>query len=281
MNTAESWCLLHSVPLSFWGPALTLSPSPDTTRPQKKNEVDGKDYYFVSTEEMTRDISANEFLEFGSYQGNMFGTKFETVHKIHQQDKVAILDIEPQVGSRGRVLAVTVPAFSSQRKKPASPGVAFPFPRCEYSEGVPCHSTHLAVTPRPGCCGSGLQGPFSRSPPSELMSPKRGVSFSSHCITDTVPAVLAPSLGQGHTLVTAPFSPQTLKIVRTAELSPFIVFIAPTDKAEEVSEWQGVPSCPPLAGLLGPWQHLLQQPRAPHQRVPLCLAFGVQNSVQT
>lgn len=79
-----------------------LSPSPDTTRPQKKNEVDGKDYYFVSTEEMTRDISANEFLEFGSYQGNMFGTKFETVHKIHQQDKVAILDIEPQVGSRGR-----------------------------------------------------------------------------------------------------------------------------------------------------------------------------------
>ncbi|XP_019329480.1 PREDICTED: 55 kDa erythrocyte membrane protein isoform X2 [Aptenodytes forsteri] len=68
----------------------------DTTRPQKKNEVDGTDYYFVSTEEMTRDISANEFLEFGSYQGNMFGTKFETVHKIHQQDKVAILDIEPQ-----------------------------------------------------------------------------------------------------------------------------------------------------------------------------------------
>lgn len=63
--------------------------------------MDGKDYYFVSTEEMTRDISANEFLEFGSYQGNMFGTKFETVHKIHQQDKVAILDIEPQVGSRG------------------------------------------------------------------------------------------------------------------------------------------------------------------------------------
>lgn len=78
-----------------------FSPSADTTRPQKKNEVDGKDYYFVSTEEMTRDISANEFLEFGSYQGNMFGTKFETVHKIHQQDKVAILDIEPQVGSKG------------------------------------------------------------------------------------------------------------------------------------------------------------------------------------
>lgn len=45
---------------------------------------------------MTKNISANEFLEFGSYQGNMFGTKFETVHQIHKQDKIAILDIEPQ-----------------------------------------------------------------------------------------------------------------------------------------------------------------------------------------
>lgn len=89
-------------PSSSGGQYSPSPPSPDTTRPQKKNEVDGKDYYFVSTEEMTRDISANEFLEFGSYQGNMFGTKFETVHKIHQQDKVAILDIEPQVGSRRR-----------------------------------------------------------------------------------------------------------------------------------------------------------------------------------
>ncbi|XP_004875246.1 55 kDa erythrocyte membrane protein isoform X3 [Heterocephalus glaber] len=68
----------------------------DTTRPPRKSEEDGKEYHFISAEEMTRNISANEFLEFGSYQGNMFGTKFETVHQIHKQDKIAILDIEPQ-----------------------------------------------------------------------------------------------------------------------------------------------------------------------------------------
>nr|KAF6360346.1 membrane palmitoylated protein 1 [Myotis myotis] len=45
---------------------------------------------------MSRSISANEFLEFGSYQGNMFGTKFDTVHRIHERNKIAILDIEPQ-----------------------------------------------------------------------------------------------------------------------------------------------------------------------------------------
>uniref|UniRef100_A0A8C0QXW7 55 kDa erythrocyte membrane protein n=1 Tax=Canis lupus dingo TaxID=286419 RepID=A0A8C0QXW7_CANLU len=71
-------------------------PAPYTTRPPKKGEEDGKEYHFISTEEMTKNISANEFLEFGSYQGNMFGTKFETVHQIHEQDKIAILDIEPQ-----------------------------------------------------------------------------------------------------------------------------------------------------------------------------------------
>uniref|UniRef100_A0AC11EN08 MAGUK p55 scaffold protein 1 n=1 Tax=Ovis aries TaxID=9940 RepID=A0AC11EN08_SHEEP len=71
-------------------------PAPYTTRPARKSEEDGKEYHFISTEEMTRSISANEFLEFGSYQGNMFGTKFETVHQIHKQGKVAILDIEPQ-----------------------------------------------------------------------------------------------------------------------------------------------------------------------------------------
>ncbi|KAL2767958.1 55 kDa erythrocyte membrane protein isoform 3 [Daubentonia madagascariensis] len=77
-------------------PEKFVYPAPYTTRPPRKSEEDGKEYHFISTEEMTRNISANEFLEFGSYQGNMFGTKFETVHQIHKQNKIAILDIEPQ-----------------------------------------------------------------------------------------------------------------------------------------------------------------------------------------
>ncbi|KAJ7329135.1 hypothetical protein JRQ81_015309 [Phrynocephalus forsythii] len=40
---------------------------PYMTQPQQKNEVDGKGYHFVFTEEMMRDVSANEFLEFGSF----------------------------------------------------------------------------------------------------------------------------------------------------------------------------------------------------------------------
>lgn len=46
---------------------------------------------------MTKCISANELLEYGSFQGYMFGTKTETIQKIHEQDKIALLDVEPQV----------------------------------------------------------------------------------------------------------------------------------------------------------------------------------------
>ncbi len=71
----------------------------DTTRPQKKDEENGKEYYFISNDEMTKCIIGNELLEYGSYQGHMFGTKIETVLKIHEQGKIAVLDVEPQVKS--------------------------------------------------------------------------------------------------------------------------------------------------------------------------------------
>lgn len=70
----------------------------DTTRPQRKDEENGQEYYFISNEAMTKCISGNELLEYGSFQGFMFGTKFETIQKIHDQGKIALLDVEPQVG---------------------------------------------------------------------------------------------------------------------------------------------------------------------------------------
>lgn len=55
---------------------------------------------------MTKSISGNELLEYGSFQGNMFGTKIETIQKIHEQGKIALLDVEPQVSQlyRSRLL---------------------------------------------------------------------------------------------------------------------------------------------------------------------------------
>uniref|UniRef100_A0AAQ4RQV9 55 kDa erythrocyte membrane protein n=2 Tax=Gasterosteus aculeatus aculeatus TaxID=481459 RepID=A0AAQ4RQV9_GASAC len=71
-------------------------PAPHTSRPQRKEEENGQEYYFISNEAMTKCISGNELLEYGSFQGYMFGTKTETIHNIHKQEKIALLDIEPQ-----------------------------------------------------------------------------------------------------------------------------------------------------------------------------------------
>uniref|UniRef100_A0A3P8UL66 Calcium/calmodulin dependent serine protein kinase n=1 Tax=Cynoglossus semilaevis TaxID=244447 RepID=A0A3P8UL66_CYNSE len=71
-------------------------PIPHTTRPPKKDEENGKNYYFVSHNQMMQDISNNEYLEYGSHEDAMYGTRLETIRKIHQQGLLAILDVEPQ-----------------------------------------------------------------------------------------------------------------------------------------------------------------------------------------
>ncbi|XP_044585560.1 peripheral plasma membrane protein CASK-like [Cotesia glomerata] len=45
---------------------------------------------------MMTDISANEYLEYGTHEDAMYGTKLDTIRKIHEEGKMAILDVEPQ-----------------------------------------------------------------------------------------------------------------------------------------------------------------------------------------
>ncbi|KAK8771334.1 hypothetical protein V5799_025423 [Amblyomma americanum] len=46
---------------------------------------------------MVSDIESHEYLEYGTHEDAMYGTKLDTIRKIHAQGKVAILDVEPQV----------------------------------------------------------------------------------------------------------------------------------------------------------------------------------------
>ncbi|MPC18977.1 Peripheral plasma membrane protein CASK [Portunus trituberculatus] len=69
---------------------------PNTTRSPRKDEENGKNYYFVSHDEMMADIAANEYLEYGTHEDAMYGTKLETIRKIHNEGRMAILDVEPQ-----------------------------------------------------------------------------------------------------------------------------------------------------------------------------------------
>ena len=69
----------------------------DTTRPPREGEMNGKNYYFVGHDEMMKDIAANEYLEYGTHEEAMYGTKLETIRQIHSKGLIAILDVEPQV----------------------------------------------------------------------------------------------------------------------------------------------------------------------------------------
>ncbi|XP_020621594.1 peripheral plasma membrane protein CASK-like isoform X2 [Orbicella faveolata] len=71
-------------------------PIPHTTREPKDGEEDGKNYFFVSAEDMLLDIEANKYLEYGTHQGAMYGTKLDTIRDNLNQGLTAILDVEPQ-----------------------------------------------------------------------------------------------------------------------------------------------------------------------------------------
>ncbi|CAG0880050.1 unnamed protein product [Darwinula stevensoni] len=72
-------------------------PIPHTTRPRRRDEEDGRQYYFVSHDKMMTDIANNEYLEYGTHEDAMYGTKLETIREIvNNQGRMAILDVEPQ-----------------------------------------------------------------------------------------------------------------------------------------------------------------------------------------
>ncbi|CDS40665.1 peripheral plasma membrane protein CASK [Echinococcus multilocularis] len=83
-------CLIQSAPDKY------AYPIPHTTRAPRKDEVYGKNYYFVTQEEMMRDITNNEYLEYGTHEQAMYGTKLDTIRQIHAAGLIAILDVEPQ-----------------------------------------------------------------------------------------------------------------------------------------------------------------------------------------
>lgn len=66
-----------------------------TTRPKRENEVNGRDYHFISTDEFKRKIAENEFVEYEEvYAGTFYGTLKNEVEKLWTQRKVVVFDID-------------------------------------------------------------------------------------------------------------------------------------------------------------------------------------------
>ncbi|CAF4445313.1 unnamed protein product [Rotaria socialis] len=67
---------------------------PHTSRPKREKEVDGREYYFVSSrEQMEKDIQNYLFIEAGEYGGNLYGTSVSAVREVANASKHCILDV--------------------------------------------------------------------------------------------------------------------------------------------------------------------------------------------
>ncbi len=65
------------------------------TRPPRSYEQNGKDYYFISTEEFRQKIQHDEFAEWEMvYEGKYYGTLKSELRRIWNDNKTPLLDID-------------------------------------------------------------------------------------------------------------------------------------------------------------------------------------------
>lgn len=67
-----------------------------TTRPPRKDEQNGKDYFFMQRREFEKLIGEDRFLEHAEYVGNYYGTPKDSVEEMLNMGKDVILEIEVQ-----------------------------------------------------------------------------------------------------------------------------------------------------------------------------------------
>ncbi|XP_047403722.1 MAGUK p55 subfamily member 2 isoform X1 [Sciurus carolinensis] len=82
--------------LIMWDPDRYGTTVPYTSRRPKDSEREGQGYSFVSRGEMEADIRAGRYLEHGEYEGNLYGTRIDSIQGVVAAGKVCVLDVNPQ-----------------------------------------------------------------------------------------------------------------------------------------------------------------------------------------
>ena len=65
-----------------------------TTRPKRSNEIDGKDYIFLSKEKFDHKEKFGEFIECEWVHGNRYGTPVDPLENAIDNGKVLLLDVD-------------------------------------------------------------------------------------------------------------------------------------------------------------------------------------------
>jgi guanylate kinase len=65
-----------------------------TTRPRRGNEVDGKDYYFISRDEFEQGIKEQKFIEHENIYGDYYGTPKSEIQRVVGAGKSILFDVD-------------------------------------------------------------------------------------------------------------------------------------------------------------------------------------------
>ena len=65
-----------------------------TTRKPRCDEVNGREYWFISREQFEQKIKENKMLEYAEFVGNYYGTPLDTVEEQLKEGKEVVLEIE-------------------------------------------------------------------------------------------------------------------------------------------------------------------------------------------
>lgn len=95
-----------------------------TTRSPRPDEIEGKNYYFVTEEEFIRTINKGGFLEYAKVYGNYYGTPREAVMDQLEKDRDVVLEIDIQGAlqiketyPKGVFIFVLPPSMQELRKR--------------------------------------------------------------------------------------------------------------------------------------------------------------------
>jgi guanylate kinase len=75
--------------LQDWTVAVSV-----TTRPRRAGERDGVDYHFVTDAEFDRLVADGELLEWATFGGNRYGTRWDSVRGPLVEDRCVLLELE-------------------------------------------------------------------------------------------------------------------------------------------------------------------------------------------
>ncbi len=91
--------LMASTPKGSFRPSNLSFSISATSRAPRGEEVDGKDYYFLSHEDFKARVERDEFLEWEEvYSGTCYGTLKSEVERIWNEGKVIVFDVDVNGG---------------------------------------------------------------------------------------------------------------------------------------------------------------------------------------